>query len=99
MKNMHFHFSAGVAFRGLPDVKLYPSVSAVYGNTEVSMVYLGQPLDGWHHTAGEQNCKVINHRKRLRIRVLEQQDPFIVWKVIGGGGECAHTDNICNYYD
>ncbi len=37
---------AGVAFRGLPDVSLYPSVSAVYGNTEVAMVYLGQPLDG-----------------------------------------------------
>ncbi|CAH1781686.1 unnamed protein product, partial [Owenia fusiformis] len=37
----------GVAFRGLPnDTALYPSVSAVYGNTEVSMVYLGQPLDG-----------------------------------------------------
>lgn len=31
---------------GLPDKKLYPSVSAVYGNTEVSMVYLGTPLDG-----------------------------------------------------
>lgn len=36
----------GVAFRGLPDKRLYPSVSAVYGNTEVSMVYLGPPLDG-----------------------------------------------------
>lgn len=33
---------------GLPDKQLYPSVSAVYGNTEVSMVYLGPPLDGWH---------------------------------------------------
>ena len=31
---------------GLPDKKLFPSVSAVYGNTEVSMVYLGPPLDG-----------------------------------------------------
>lgn len=31
---------------GLPDKKLYPTVSAVYGNTEVSMVYLGTPLDG-----------------------------------------------------
>lgn len=31
---------------GLPDKQLYPSVSAVYGNTEVSMVYLGPPLDG-----------------------------------------------------
>jgi len=38
---------SGVAFRGLPnDTQLYPSVSAVYGNTEVTMVYLGQPLDG-----------------------------------------------------
>lgn len=36
----------GVAFRGLPDKKLYPAISAVYGNTEVSMVYLGHPLDG-----------------------------------------------------
>ena len=37
----------GVAFRGLPvDERLFPSVSAVYGNTEVTMVYLGQPLDG-----------------------------------------------------
>ena len=31
---------------GLPDKNLFPSVSAVYGNTEVSMVYLGPPLDG-----------------------------------------------------
>ncbi|XP_054156425.1 F-box/SPRY domain-containing protein 1-like [Oppia nitens] len=36
----------GVAFRGLPNKPLYPSVSAVYGNTEVSMVYLGYPYDG-----------------------------------------------------
>ena len=36
----------GVAFRGLPNIYLYPAVSAVYGNTEVSMVYLGPPLDG-----------------------------------------------------
>lgn len=37
----------GVAFRGLPKFKtLYPCVSAVYGNTEVTMVYLGPPLDG-----------------------------------------------------
>ena len=47
---MYEHFvcvcTEGVAFRGLPDVKLYPAVSAVYGNTEVSMVYLGHPLDG-----------------------------------------------------
>ncbi|XP_014818437.1 PREDICTED: F-box/SPRY domain-containing protein 1 [Calidris pugnax] len=36
----------GVAFRGLPKVCLYPAVSAVYGNTEVTLVYLGKPLDG-----------------------------------------------------
>lgn len=36
----------GVAFRGLPEKLFYPSVSAVYGHTEVSMVYLGPPLDG-----------------------------------------------------
>nr|CAG4648044.1 EOG090X092A [Moina brachiata]SVE93111.1 EOG090X092A [Moina brachiata] len=36
----------GVAFRGLPEKQFYPSVSAVYGHTEVSMVYLGRPLDG-----------------------------------------------------
>lgn len=37
----------GVAFRDLPREKpLYPAVSAVYGHTEVSMVYLGPPLDG-----------------------------------------------------
>ena len=37
----------GVAFRGLPKNRpLYPCVSAVYGNTEVTMVYLGPPLDG-----------------------------------------------------
>lgn len=37
----------GVAFRNLPDnKKLFPTVTAVYGNTEVSIVYLGYPLDG-----------------------------------------------------
>ncbi|KAG9275821.1 F-box/SPRY domain-containing protein 1 [Astyanax mexicanus] len=36
----------GVAFRGLPKTCLFPAVSAVYGNTEVTMVYLGKPLDG-----------------------------------------------------
>ncbi|CAG7707257.1 unnamed protein product [Allacma fusca] len=41
-KNFEF---LGVAFRGLPKQELYPSISAVYGNTEVSMVYLGPPLD------------------------------------------------------
>ncbi|XP_050403728.1 F-box/SPRY domain-containing protein 1 [Patella vulgata] len=42
-KNFEF---LGVAFRGLPDTHLYPAASAVYGNTEVSMIYLGPPLDG-----------------------------------------------------
>lgn len=42
-KNYEF---LGVAFRGLPNTLLYPAVSAVYGKTEVSMVYLGPPLDG-----------------------------------------------------
>ncbi|KAJ1520219.1 hypothetical protein ONE63_004429 [Megalurothrips usitatus] len=43
-KNYEF---LGVAFRGLPvQQPLYPAVSAVYGNTEVSMVYLGPPMDG-----------------------------------------------------
>lgn len=42
-KNFEF---LGVAFRGLPKQELFPSISAVYGNTEVSMVYLGPPLDG-----------------------------------------------------
>jgi F-box protein 45 len=36
----------GVAFRGLPNRPLFPAVSAVYGNTEVSMVYIGNPFDG-----------------------------------------------------
>ncbi|XP_077291765.1 F-box synaptic protein isoform X2 [Arctopsyche grandis] len=36
----------GIAFKGLPNKKFYPSVSAVYGNTEVSMVYIGPPMDG-----------------------------------------------------
>lgn len=36
----------GVAFRGLPKKALYPAVSAVYGNTEASMVYMGHPMDG-----------------------------------------------------
>ena len=38
--------SMTLSLPGLPDKQLYPSVSAVYGNTEVSMVYLGPPLDG-----------------------------------------------------
>ena len=39
---------------GLPDKRLYPSISAVYGNTEVSMVYLGPPMDGWEQQDGFQ---------------------------------------------
>lgn len=43
-KNYEF---LGVAFVGLPaKTLLFPAVSAVYGNTEVSMLYLGLPLDG-----------------------------------------------------
>jgi len=42
----HNYAFLGVAFRGLPNKPLYPAVSAVYGNTEVSMVYLGPPFDG-----------------------------------------------------
>jgi F-box protein 45 len=36
----------GLAFTNLPLVKLYPAMCAVYGNTEVSMVYLGPPIVG-----------------------------------------------------
>ncbi|TKR68049.1 hypothetical protein L596_024095 [Steinernema carpocapsae] len=36
----------GLAFSDLPPVKLFPAMCAVYGNTEVSMVYLGAPLVG-----------------------------------------------------
>uniref|UniRef100_A0A182SAG2 Uncharacterized protein n=1 Tax=Anopheles maculatus TaxID=74869 RepID=A0A182SAG2_9DIPT len=42
-KNYEF---LGVAFTDLPDKMYYPTVAAVYGNTEISMVYLGPPLDG-----------------------------------------------------
>ncbi|MBZ3887743.1 F-box/SPRY domain-containing protein 1 [Sciurus carolinensis] len=35
-----------VAFRELPKACLYPAVSAVNGNTEVTLVDLGKPLDG-----------------------------------------------------
>lgn len=44
--NFSLKFTKKNLFTGLPDKKLYPTVSAVYGNTEVSMVYLGPPLDG-----------------------------------------------------
>ncbi|GMR42026.1 hypothetical protein PMAYCL1PPCAC_12221, partial [Pristionchus mayeri] len=36
----------GIAFSSLPPVKLFPAVCAVYGNTEVSMVYLGPATMG-----------------------------------------------------
>ncbi len=36
----------GVAFRDLPRVPLYPAISAVYGNSEISLVYHGTPLIG-----------------------------------------------------
>ena len=36
----------GVAFKELPPVRLYPAVCAVYGNTDISMIYLGAPIDG-----------------------------------------------------
>jgi len=36
----------GVAVTNLPQKRLFPSISAVYGNTEVTMVYKGYPLDG-----------------------------------------------------
>lgn len=36
----------GIAFRHIPPVRLFPAVCAVYGNTEVSMVYTGPPTMG-----------------------------------------------------
>ena len=36
----------GVAFRDLPSGPLYPATSSVYGNSEISLVYLGLPLVG-----------------------------------------------------
>ncbi|OZC05393.1 hypothetical protein X798_07634 [Onchocerca flexuosa] len=36
----------GIAFSRLPPLKLFPAMCAVYGNTEVSMVYIGPPLLG-----------------------------------------------------
>ena len=36
----------GVAFRDLPSGPLYPAISSVYGNSEVSLIYLGLPLVG-----------------------------------------------------
>ncbi|KAL3068036.1 hypothetical protein niasHS_011126 [Heterodera schachtii] len=36
----------GLAFSNLPPVRLFPAICAVYGNTEVTMVYLGPPIVG-----------------------------------------------------
>lgn len=37
----------GIAFSGLPrNTCLYPAISAVYGNTEISLIYYGQPILG-----------------------------------------------------
>ncbi|KRX48462.1 F-box/SPRY domain-containing protein 1 [Trichinella murrelli] len=36
----------GIAFSDLPPIRLYPCISCVYGHSEVTMVYLGQPVDG-----------------------------------------------------
>ncbi|KAI1724189.1 SPRY domain-containing protein [Ditylenchus destructor] len=36
----------GLAFTQLPPVKLFPACCAVYGNTEVSMVYTGPAIVG-----------------------------------------------------
>ena len=36
----------GVAFSGLPRQRLFPAVSAVYGNSEVSLLYHGLPIAG-----------------------------------------------------
>ncbi|XP_065207772.1 F-box/SPRY domain-containing protein 1 [Planococcus citri] len=41
------HEFLGVAFKNLPrNKRLYPAVSAVYGNSEIIMIYLGEPYDG-----------------------------------------------------
>ena len=36
----------GMAFESLPPRRLYPAVSAVFGLSEISLVYHGQPFDG-----------------------------------------------------
>ena len=36
----------GVAFKDLPIGPLYPAVSSVYGNSEISLIYMGLPLVG-----------------------------------------------------
>lgn len=52
----------GVAFRNLPtNKKLFPTISAVYGNTEVSMVYIGFPTDGW---------RVHIYLKSIKVKII-----------------------------
>ncbi len=36
----------GIAFKDLPRVPLYPAISAVFGNSEISLVYYGAPFIG-----------------------------------------------------
>uniref|UniRef100_A0A1I7U347 F-box/SPRY domain-containing protein 1 n=1 Tax=Caenorhabditis tropicalis TaxID=1561998 RepID=A0A1I7U347_9PELO len=36
----------GIAFNHIPPLRLFPAVCAVYGNTEVTMVYVGSPQMG-----------------------------------------------------
>ena len=66
-------------FTGLPDKRLYPSVSAVYGNTEVSMVYLGPPLDGWVniYQNGITKTITIRRKKSYYCQILRHHFTFI----------------------
>ena len=47
---LEFEFDSvylGVAFTDLPtDRPLYPTISAVYGNSEISLIYMGKPIVG-----------------------------------------------------
>lgn len=36
----------GIAFTDLPQCELYSAISTVYGNSEISLVYHGEPLVG-----------------------------------------------------
>lgn len=36
----------GIAFCDLPNEPLYPAISAVYGNSEISLIYHGSPVVG-----------------------------------------------------
>lgn len=65
----------GVAFRNLPCKKLYPTITAVYGNTEVSMVYCGYPFDGWAnflviHCNCTLRCCIPNHHDLINFYYL-----------------------------